>query len=59
MIDFSDKALMPELPGAGEFETFQPFGLRRLFHKGGDNKIKATADEKAFANVVARKAMKD
>ncbi|MFS1522775.1 hypothetical protein ACL7TT_01470 [Microbulbifer sp. 2304DJ12-6] len=55
MIDMSDSALIPALPGTGEFETFQPFRFRRVFHKGGDGKVKETADEKAFADVVAQK----
>ncbi|MEX2964617.1 hypothetical protein [Microbulbifer sp. TYP-18] len=55
VIDSDDKGLYDQLPGTGEFDNFQPFRLRRLFHKGGDNKIKETADEKAFADVVAQK----
>lgn len=56
MIDTTDIALMGELPGSGEFDKFQPFNLRQLFHKGGgDGKIKETEDEKAFAEVVSQK----
>lgn len=55
MIDTTDIALMDALPGSGEFEKFQPFKMRRVFHKGDDGKIEETEDEKAFADVVSQK----
>ena len=50
----SDICLYGELP-VNDFKQFQPFKLCRLFCKGGDNKVKETADQKMQARIAAEK----